>query len=83
MSTIIAYTAKPCRQCGTADRNIDQDKTAKNAVMFLGALEKKQVAEKMDISPQYLGDMLADPPRRKWNSEFAVKFESAVNSLKT
>lgn len=81
MATILAYTEEPCRQCGMG-KTIDQDKTAKNAKAFIGVLAKNAVAEEMDISPQYLGDLMSFPPRRPWNSELADKFEAAVTGLK-
>lgn len=81
MATTLAYTESPCRQCGMG-KSIDQEKTARNAKAFIGVLEKKTVADKMEISPQYLGDLMSVPPRRPWNSELAEKFESAVTGLK-
>lgn len=80
-SAILAHKETSCRACGQG-KVIDQAKTGANARVLIGILEKKAVAEKMGISPQYLGDLMADPsPRRPWNAELAEKFEAAVKAL--
>lgn len=81
MATIIAHVAVACHECGGA-LSIDQNQTAKNAVEFMGLLSKKQVADKMEISPSYLGDLTTSPPHRRWNIVLAQKFEAAVTLLK-
>lgn len=79
--TILFHTSKSCPHCGNGNQ-LDQQLTAANARKQIGVLEKKKVALQMDVSPQYLGDLLSKPPRRNWNAELANKFVTAVKAVR-
>lgn len=81
MATILAHKDMPCRQCGMG-KDLDQALTGAKARELIGALQKQKVAQGMGISPQYLGDLMSDPPRRPWNNDLAEKFEATVNVLR-
>lgn len=76
MTATDLYSTDPCPRCNGSGHKIDP--SALRKILDSTELTQAQIAQKMDISPQFLCDLLND--RRDWTSNLLKSFLTAVGA---